>query len=124
MIVIIFIIVAQRLLIIAQIKISEFNICLNAGNKGFRDLFVEEIRARIRQSSAFKIGELVNEIFVLRKILFKNRHIKNEPFMDIGDYEMFYFLFGSFVPTFPVFGFTFPFVDQLLLLLLSGAVRT
>ena len=55
------------------------------------NLFVKEIGCFARKTAFFEIGELFDNAFVLRELLFKKVGIENKPFVNIGGDKVFYF---------------------------------
>src|SRR5690554_2772583 len=85
------IIIPQWLLIILYIEIRKFNFSFDICDKRLGNLFVEKVGFGVCQSPTFKVVELFYKLFVLCKKSVKNSCVKNEPFIDVGNYQMFGF---------------------------------
>lgn len=85
------VLVAQRFLVVLEVEVGEFDLGRQGGNERLSNLPVEEIGLRIRQSSPFKLVELLHKLLVLGEQAVEQGGIENEPLVNIRDDQMPYF---------------------------------
>ena len=85
------VLVAQRFLVVLEVEVGEFDLGRQGGNERLSNLPVEEIGLRIRQSSPFKLVELLHKLLVLGEQAVEQGGIENEPLVNVRDDQMPYF---------------------------------
>src|SRR5690554_800866 len=75
--------ISKWFFVLSKIEIGTFNFIFDIGYDRRRNFFVKKVCRSSRKTSVFKILKLLDQFFILGKILFKNAGIKDKPFVNI-----------------------------------------